>query len=256
MNQPSDGPALPSKSLLPATWECPPIFRSRLGEQAGRQRLMQAEGHLLLVLHAPPEVDQAERVGRFFWRAADGTWVSSHHGSGPRAIMKLLADYEKVIEQHDLKEHSASSARDYFDLLTATTPLHRTLVNLHMVLQEARTACRDDRQLIVARDKAYEIMRRGELLTGDVKYGLDYAIARRAEQQAISSQHMALSSHRLNVLAAFFFPIATLTALFGVNLKTGIEETAAPWPFMGVIAVGILMGMVLARLVIVKPQGT
>jgi Mg2+ and Co2+ transporter CorA len=169
--------------------------------------------------------------------------------------MKLLTQYEQVTEQHDLKEHAASSARDYFDLLTATTPLHRAVANMQIVLQEARSAARDDRQLIVARDKAYEIMRRTELITGDVKYGLDYAIAHRAEQQALNSQHMATSAHRLNVLAAFFFPIATLTALFGVNLKTGLEETASPWLFLGVIAVGVIMGLVLSKLVIVKPGG-
>lgn len=254
MSQAADVPSLPAKSLLPGSWDCPKVFRTRLGEQAGRQRLMQADGHLLMVLHAPPQPDQDQRSGRFFWRSADGTWSSSHQGSGPQAIMKLLNEYETILEQYDVKEHAASSARDYFDLLTATTPLTRSIVNLHAVLQEARTSHREERLLIVARDKAYEIMRRSELLVGDVKHGLDYAIARRAEEQAVSSQHMATSAHRLNVLAAFFFPIATLTAIFGVNLRTGIEDMSPPWPFLLVLSGGMLMGLVLSKMVIVKPK--
>ena len=44
----------PQKSILPATWEVPAEFRSRLGEKAGRQRAMMAEGHLLLVREHKP----------------------------------------------------------------------------------------------------------------------------------------------------------------------------------------------------------
>ena len=55
---------VPQKSILPATWEVPAEFRSRLGEKAGRQRAMMAEGHLLLVLHAPPKKDEPDRKGR------------------------------------------------------------------------------------------------------------------------------------------------------------------------------------------------
>lgn len=250
----TDVPPLPSRSLLPGSWDCPKVFRARLGEQAGRQRLMQADGHLLLVLHAPPKADQDQREGRFFWRQPDGTWSSSHQGGGPQAIMRLLAEYDNDLDAYDVREQAAKSARDYFDLLTNTTPMFRAVANLHAVLQETRTACRDDRQLIVARDKAYELMRRAELLTGDVKHGLDYAMAYRAEQQAVNSHYMAQSAHRLNVLAAFFFPIAALTALFGVNLKTGLEESAPPWPFIGVLAVGMFMGMILARMVVARPK--
>ena len=42
------------KSLIPAIWTVPEVFRERLGRRIGRQRMMFADGHLLLVLHAPP----------------------------------------------------------------------------------------------------------------------------------------------------------------------------------------------------------
>ncbi len=34
-----------AKSLIPAVWELPTEIRNRLGERAGRQRCMEAEGH-------------------------------------------------------------------------------------------------------------------------------------------------------------------------------------------------------------------
>ena len=70
------------KTMLPTSWEVPQVFRDRLGSRVGRQRAMVAEGHLLLVLHAPPAPDQDEREGRFFWRKPDGTWVSDRMGVG------------------------------------------------------------------------------------------------------------------------------------------------------------------------------
>ena len=62
-------------SLLPAAWAVPDVFRRRLGDQAGRQRAMHEEGHLLLVLHAPPSPDSPHREGRFFWRDHAGQWT-------------------------------------------------------------------------------------------------------------------------------------------------------------------------------------
>ena len=52
-------------SLIPASWDVPEEFRQRLGDEPGRQRVMQADGHLLLILHAPPLADSPVRDGRF-----------------------------------------------------------------------------------------------------------------------------------------------------------------------------------------------
>ena len=67
---------------LPEAWAVPEEFRDRLGTHVGRQRMMCEDDQVLLVLHAPPKPDEDERYGRFFWRKADGTWVSDQLGEG------------------------------------------------------------------------------------------------------------------------------------------------------------------------------
>jgi len=42
-------------SILPTSWDIPQSIRRRLGNRVGRQRSMSADGHLLLVMHAPPD---------------------------------------------------------------------------------------------------------------------------------------------------------------------------------------------------------
>lgn len=37
--------------LIPADWELPTVLRIRLGHGPGRQRVLEADDHLLLVLH-------------------------------------------------------------------------------------------------------------------------------------------------------------------------------------------------------------
>ena len=51
--------------------------------------------------------------------------------------------------------------------------------------------------------------------------------------------------HRLNVLAAFFFPIATLMAIFGTNLQHGLETLSPPIPFLIVLGIGFLAGCIM-----------
>ncbi len=119
-------------------------------------------------------------------------------------------------------------------------------------MQKAREALPGERPLIVARDEAYEIARRAELLYDDAKNGLDFAIARQAELQAESSRQMTAAAHRLNVLVALFFPIATLTAIFGMNLSHGLEEydkQNAPWLLIGVSLVGLVMGVIVTAII-------
>ncbi|MEE8452843.1 MAG: hypothetical protein V3R99_13040, partial [Thermoguttaceae bacterium] len=100
-----------------------------------------------------------------------------------------------------------------------------------------------------ARDRAYDIARTAELLYSEAKNSLEFEIARRTEQQAASARQMSVSAHRLNLLAAFFFPIATITAIFGVNLQHGFETQSAPLPFVVVLGAGLLLGVVLKSFV-------
>jgi len=138
-------------------------------------------------------------------------------------------------------------------LLRALAPLHRTARNLHAALQEARTLVPDDRDLINLRDRAGEVERTVELLLGDARTGLDFTIAHQAEQQARRTHQMAVAAYRLNLLAAAFFPVAALGSVFGMNLAHGLDGWNNPAHFWGVLVVGLLAGLVLARMVAREP---
>jgi Mg2+ and Co2+ transporter CorA len=236
-------------TMVPGTWAVPNLFRERLGSGVGRQRYMEAEGHLLLVLHAPPKPDETRREGRFFWRAADGSWTSDDLGTGAAALMTHLDQYEDVINRLDRLEEKATTADEYFQVLEQLAPVFRSARNTYVALDDARKACPQYRELIDVRDRAYDIQRTAELLYDGTRNALEFAVARRAEEQAAASHRMAVSAHRLNLLAAFFFPIATLSAVFGVNLKHGWEEMPPPFYFLGLILAGLLCGGVLTMFI-------
>lgn len=238
------------KSVLPATWGVPDVFRKRLGDRAGRQRVMEADGHLLLVLHKPPKPDEAVRQGRYFWRKPDGTWSTNDIGGGPGTMSRHLAEFADAIQLFDGREESAQTSAEYFRVLEGLAPVHRTVAHLHQVLQEARKLVPEDRSLINFRDQAYDLERTADLLYTGAKNGLDFSIALRAEEEATASRKMAKSAHRLNILVAFFFPLATLTGLFGVSFPTGLEDyLKPPWGLLAVVATGLVAGAILASAV-------
>lgn len=227
------------------TWEVPELFRERLGDKPGRQRAMFHEGHLLLVLHQPPQADETERRGRYFWRNPDGAWISNDLGSGSAALVKHLNEFHDQLQRLDKAEEDALNAVEYFTVIDAICPLSRTIRHLHEVLQEARQLIPKDRELLNIRDRSYELDRSADLLLNDARNGLDFAIARRSEQQAEEAHRMSTSAHRLNMLAAFFFPMATLAAVLGTNLKHGWEDVSPPTPFLIMLGCGLLAGLLL-----------
>lgn len=227
-------------------WEVPTEFRARVGEKAGRQRAMLADGHLLLVLHRPPNPNDAERIGRLFWRKPDGTWHSNELGNGISALKQHIAQYGAIIDRHDRLEDAASNISQFYELLDAMGPLQRTVRNLHATLQEARKDIPDDRDLINLRDQAYDLERTYELLYSDLHNAMEFAIAKQSERQANASHEMALASHRLNLLVAFFFPIATLTTIFGTSLEHDLEKVIPPpFAFYAVLGLGLFLGLIL-----------
>ncbi len=242
-----------TRSALPSNWELPPEIKDRLGDQVGRQRAMSSKDHLLLVVHQPPKPDDTERKGRCFWRKPDGTWISDELGTGPGALTRHLEECESLVEELEEQDNTADTPEDYFAVLYALAPLHRMAQHLHQALQQAREMRPDDRHIINCRDRAYRLERVAELLHNDVQNALQFAIAKRTEEQAESSHRMATSAHRLNVLAAFFFPIATLSAVFGVNIKHGLEDMPAPAAFLVLLAVGLLCGLILKVFVTRSP---
>lgn len=244
----------PAKHLLPLGWEVPTQFRERLGDKVGRQRLMHAEGHLLLVLHKPPERDEVERRGRFFWRKPDGTWQASELGSGPGAIGRHLAEFAEIVDRFDRREDSAATAAEYFAILEAMTPLHRTVRNLHSVLQEARNQVEADRDLINLRDRAYELERTAELLCGDVRNALEFASAKQAEKLSAAQHEMAAAAHRLNSLAAFFFPLVTLCTIYGAGLGVELERMIPGYALYVMLGSGLVLGFVVASVFSAPPH--
>lgn len=232
--------------LLPLTWNVPEIFRQRLGTTVGKQRSMEADGHLLLVLHQPPQVGEISRRGRLLWRDPTGNWRGSDTGSGLVAVRKHLDQYAEAIEIFDKAEDVASKADDYLPLLDGLAPLVRATRNLEQVMQEARKLVPDDRNIIDFRDRAYEIARTADLLYTDAKNGMEVAVIRRAEEQARASERTASAASHFNLLVAFFFPIGILSGIFGTNLKSGFEEISAPLPLVTLVLVGLTCGILLA----------
>jgi hypothetical protein len=242
----------PESNLLPADWDIPASIRARLGTTAGRQRVIHEDGHLLLVLHAPPGADDTHRRGRFFWRDRAGNWSAAPKSEHVATLDQHIVEYRSAIEKLEQDEDVARDARDYFELLDRLAPLARASHNMYETLQEARDTVREDRNLIVARDAANELNRRAELMEQDATNGLNFAVAWQAEQQAEASHQMSVATHRLNLLVAFFFPIATVTAIFGANLRHGLEgwdRTAGPIPLAAIIFAGLVCGLILTAFV-------
>ena len=129
---------MPRKASIPPKWDVPQLFRQRLGDVAGRQRVMVSEGHLLLILHELPTEESAERNLRLFWRAPDGTWQSDCLGAGIAALQMHLTEYAMAVDQLDKLEDQASGSEDFFRVRHAMTPLRRASLNLHKALQIGR----------------------------------------------------------------------------------------------------------------------
>lgn len=237
--------------LLPPDWRVPEEFHRRLGDAAGRQRVMTADGHLLLVLHQPPEPGSAERKGRFFWRDPDGAWRASGLADEEQGLKRHLGEFAQRVDELERQWQAAQSAHDYFLLLRALAPLHRTMRHLHATLQKARELVPDDRELLNARDRAVELERALELLHGDARNGLDFTVAHQSEQQAHRMYEMAVAHHRLNLLAAIFFPIATLGAAFEI-LGHEAAELGKGF-FWSVMLLAMTCGLVLAATIVRRP---
>jgi hypothetical protein len=231
--------------IIPPNWSLPEAIRKRLGQTTyGRQRAIVEEGHLLIVLHRPPNADQSNREGVLYWRSPNGEWQTSVGGPGLGTLkthVQLYADLEgKLAREYD----QAMTAGQLFDLVESLTPLSRAARNMHQALQTAREAVKADRGLIDIRDLAYEVDRNLDLLLQDVRNAIDYKTARESEEQARLSKEAVHASHRLNILAALFLPLTAITSLFGMNFPSGWENRG-PVMFWITLGIGILLGLIM-----------
>ena len=76
----------------------------------------------------------------------------------------------------------------------------------------------------------------------DARNGLDYTIARQAEEQARNSEQLVASGYRLNLIVAIFLPLTALGSAFGMNLNSGLEAIRTPLLFWGVLVFGLVLG--------------
>jgi len=161
---------------------------------------------------------------------------------------ELIQEYTKKIEYFDALEQEATQAKEYYKIIEGVAPVYRAIGHLHQVLQEARTACPKDRELIKMRDQAYAMERTAELFYKGARNALDFLVALRAEQQQEDSQSMSIAAHRLNILAAFFFPLSISSSLFGGSYKDVLDGSFPGWSFAILLVTSLLCGVFLTKL--------
>ena len=238
-------------TVIPKMWTTfPEAIRIRLGREAGPQRAMLEEGHLLIILHHLPKPDEHKRRPALFWRQPSGEWKTTSDGIGVMAIQDLLKSYDDKLSALEDAENAANDARTYHSVLEELGPVLRSSRGLHRALQQARDLLKVDRDLINCRDAAASVERNAELLLQDAQFGLDFVVAKQAEAQAVVAKSQAAAAHRLNLLAALFLPLSTLASLYGMSLKVpGSEHPQAFWMVcgVGVLLGGVLSGMLLSH---------
>lgn len=231
-------------SIVPFTWAVPEIFRQRLGTSMGRQRLMEHDGHILLILHEVPKPGVPERRGLLFWRDPQGRWETDVRGQGLPELQDLVGRYAARVDALEHDFGAATTAEALFPVLRAITPLLRSAKHVHQVLQSAREAVREDRDIIDLRDRAEELLRAAELLDAEARTALEFDIAESSEAQAKLNHQLAMTGQRLNLLAAMFLPLTAIASVFGMNLPSGLGGVSSPLLFWGVLVVGIGVGLV------------
>ncbi len=206
-------------------------------------------GHILLIVYAVPSPGEIEHKAAFFWRSPEGEWKSAGEARGNiTALRGLVEGYTKALEALEARVAPAATAMEYFAALRELGPIRRAAGGLHKALQEAREAC-SEQEVISLRDKAGDAERIGELLYDDARNGLEFMIARRAEEQAQRSHEIERSGHQLNRLAAIFLPVSAICAVFAMKFGSGLESVQSPLLFWGLVAGAFLVGFTMRAMV-------
>ncbi|WP_075090899.1 hypothetical protein [Haloferula sp. BvORR071] len=237
-------------AFLPKSWDLPESIRKRLGDEAGRQRLMDEDGHLLLILHQAPEPEDNEiRKAVLLWNQPTGEWKSTPDGGGLAALDAHMQTYSRNIHTLDEQVEAAKTPRQYFDLMKHVTPLLRATRNMLAVMQDAREARPEDRRLINFRDRAVELERAIDLVAEDAKAGMEFSLAENTEEQSRFAHDAAIEARKLNRLVATFFPLATLVAVFGMSPPAEVIKAPGFWLVLGA---GILIGLIVLAMTSIK----
>lgn len=236
--------------FIPKTWDLPEAISKRLGEAVGKQRLMKEEGHILLLLHQVPRAEDNEiRAAMVVWRNSAGEWKSAPAGGGLGGLEAHLASYRTAIHHLDEAVESAKSPRHYFEVMRRMHPLQRATRALLEVVQGTREALPEDQRIINIRDQAVDLERAIELIAADAKAGMEFTVAESASQQAQTAELANYEARRLNRLLAFFLPLATLVAVFGMNPPESVYRNEGFWL---VLAAGLVLGFLVHAVVAVN----
>lgn len=229
---------------VPPGWEIPSSIRAQLGDQSGRQRALDADGHVVIVVHKVPRPRSHQREGIAFWRNPEGQWSFNGRGNALNVLKQQIDAYQKTFERLSEEHDSSETASDKFRVLESIGPLNRAARNLHDTLMHARDSVESHdgrRELQKLCDQASDISRACELLHDDARHALDFYIAKQAELQAAHSRELQRAGHKLNTVAAIFLPLTAVASVFGMNLKNGLEN-APPWMFWLVLLGSITAG--------------
>jgi len=242
--------------LIPSVWELPDAFSSRLGENAGRQRVMEHEGHLLLILHVLPGPTDSKRQGILFWRDPEGNWKTTGTGNGTQALKDHVETFELSVDNLDQRLDQARTSKVFFEIIHEIVPIQRAAKNLLKALQDTREILEEDKDIITLRDLAYSVERNAEIIREEAANGLNFAIARQSELQSIESERQSNAAHRLNMLAAIFLPLTAVGTMLGMNITGGLGRLDSPGLFWGIIVLSIVLGFATRKLVDPKYRST
>jgi len=230
-------------TVIPKSWSIPEIFRARMGNDVGRQRLMSEEGHLLVVLREIPTLEsKGSRSPVLFWVNEAREWKSMPRSGGRSALKQFIQDYQEKISELELSMAEAEgddTPEDVHAVIDIAAPIQRAVRGLARVMQDLRVALNNDREVLIMRDTAVALESATDLLIADAKSTLDFLAAKNAMVQAKESAKAAKEAQKLNRLAALFFPLVTLASIFGMNPPS--EVLGSNGSFM-VIVIGLLMG--------------
>jgi hypothetical protein len=226
-------------------WTLPAEITARLGSESwGAQRAIFEAGHLLLVLHAPPKTDGNDREHEVFLRQPDGKWFYKGIDRGDQALSRYLDDYRALLGELETRFEKAGGIDALFAVIDSLIPLARSSGNMKLALQTAREELGNDAFIIDMRDRGVDIARGFELLLADARLALEFRLARSAEEQTRAAEIGNRAQHKLNILAAIAFPLMSVSAVFGMNLHSGLENlhVLAFWlVFIGGVGLGLFV---------------
>jgi len=239
----------PSHKQLPGTWKLPSEFRGRIGSTAGRQRAMQSGGHLLLVLHAVPEADEASRRGRFFWRNAAGKWHSSDFGDGPASLHKHLDQYSQaLIAMEELETRVVANASP-----TMLDKINRAKRNL-LVLRRGIWPQRDALNVLI-RDPSQFVTDETKVFLRDCHdhctQVADVLETFRETAGALLSTYLSALGNKQNevmrvltIMSSIFIPLTFMAGIYGMNFEAMPElKNPMAYPLLLAVMICTVIGM-------------